>query len=81
LILRKFSFLSSLYTLVYRSFVWCIAREYFLPLCGWSLQFRDLFLLLCRSFLISCSPICPSLLWVSRLLEFYWGGPCLYLGH
>jgi hypothetical protein len=31
------------------------------------------FLLLCRSFLISCSPICPSFLLVAGLLEFYWG--------
>jgi hypothetical protein len=35
------------------------------------------FLLLCRSFLISCSPICPSFLLVVGLLEFYWGSPCL----
>jgi hypothetical protein len=25
----------------YQSFVWCIASKYFLPLRGWSLQFRD----------------------------------------
>jgi hypothetical protein len=25
---------------VYQSFVQCIAGKYFLPLCGWSLQFR-----------------------------------------
>jgi hypothetical protein len=27
----------------YQSFVWCISSKYFLPLCGWSLQFRDHF--------------------------------------
>jgi hypothetical protein len=27
----------------YQFFIWCIASEYFLPLCGWSLQFRDHF--------------------------------------
>jgi hypothetical protein len=37
------------------------------------------FLLLCRSLLISCSPICPSFLLVAGLLEFYWGILCLYL--
>jgi hypothetical protein len=37
------------------------------------------FLLLCRSFLILCSSICPSFLLVSELLGFYWGSPCLYL--
>jgi hypothetical protein len=27
----------------YQSFVWCIACKDFLPLCGWSLQFRNHF--------------------------------------
>jgi hypothetical protein len=37
------------------------------------------FLLLCRSFIISFSIICPSFLLVAELLVFYWGSPCLYL--
>jgi hypothetical protein len=37
------------------------------------------FLLLCRSFLILWSSICPSFLLVAGLLGFYWGSPCLYL--
>jgi hypothetical protein len=37
------------------------------------------FLFPCRSFIISCSPICPSFLLVTKLLGFYWGSPCLYL--
>jgi hypothetical protein len=37
------------------------------------------FLLLCRSFLISCSSICPSFLLVSGMIELYWGSPILYL--
>jgi hypothetical protein len=35
-------------------------------------------LLLCRSFLISCSPICPSFLLDAGLLKFYLGILCLY---
>jgi hypothetical protein len=31
--------LSSLYTLVISSLVWCIASKDFLPFCGWPLQF------------------------------------------
>jgi hypothetical protein len=36
-----------------------------------------LFLLLCRSFLILWSPICPSFLLVAGLLGFCWGSICL----
>jgi hypothetical protein len=61
------------------SVLWCIASKYFLRLYGWSLQFRDHFFLLCRSFLILYNPICPSFLLVAGLLEFYWGSSCLYL--
>jgi hypothetical protein len=35
------------------------------------------FLLLCRRFLISYSPICLSFFLVACLLEFYWRSPCL----
>jgi hypothetical protein len=37
------------------------------------------YLLLYKSFLIPCSPFCPSFLLVAGLLEFYWGSSCLYL--
>jgi hypothetical protein len=37
------------------------------------------FLLWCRSFLISCSPICQSFFLVARPFEFYWGSHCLCL--
>jgi hypothetical protein len=57
LIFGEFSFLSSLYILVISSFVWCIASKSFLPLCVWSLQFRDHFFC-CADFLIPCSLIC-----------------------
>jgi hypothetical protein len=37
------------------------------------------FILLCRSFLISCSPTCQSFLWVAKPFEFYVGSHCLCL--
>jgi hypothetical protein len=30
--------------------LWCIASKYFLPLCGWSLQFRDHFFYCAETF-------------------------------
>jgi hypothetical protein len=36
-------------------------------------------ILLCRSFSILWSPICPSFLLLAGLLGFYWGSSCLYL--
>jgi hypothetical protein len=32
------------------SVLWCIASKYFLPLCGWSLQFRDHFFCCAETF-------------------------------
>jgi hypothetical protein len=34
----------------YQSFVWCIAGKYFLPLCGWLLQFKDHFFCCAKTF-------------------------------
>jgi hypothetical protein len=57
-------------------------------MCSWQIfsstlwvvsSVQRLFLLLCRSYLILCSPICLFFLLVAELLEFYWGNPCLCL--
>jgi hypothetical protein len=50
------------------SVLWCIVGEYCLPLCGWSLQFRDHFFFVQKLF--SCSPIFPSFFLVAGLLYF-----------
>jgi hypothetical protein len=48
LILGEFSFLSTLYMTV--SVLWSIARKYFLPLCGWSVQFTEHFFYCAKAF-------------------------------
>jgi hypothetical protein len=53
-------------------------QRFFSPFCGKPLQFRNQFLL-CRSFLISYSPICQSFLLVAEPFVLYWGNHCLSL--
>jgi hypothetical protein len=70
LIWGEFSILSSLYILVISSLSDVQSENMFSHSVGCLFNLR-LFLLFCRSFLISCSPICLSFLLVAELLEFY----------
>jgi hypothetical protein len=78
LFFEEFSFFELPVYSGYQSFVWCIAKKDFLPFCGWPLQFSDNFFC-CADILISCSPICLSILLDAGPLKVYWGSPCLCL--
>jgi hypothetical protein len=62
----------------YQSLVRCITGKDFLSFFS-SLYNLQTISLLCRSFLISCSPICQSFLLVAEPFRFYWRSHCLCL--